>query len=73
MKERVRMGNKAPDPDIDQLVKRVERLEARMRHFEQAWRSLYVPAPETPGTDATAPPPTGEEPPQEPVREAPGA
>jgi hypothetical protein len=38
------MGSKEPEPDIDELVEHVERLEKRMRQFELGFRSLHRPA-----------------------------
>ena len=50
-----------PEPEIERLAERVERLEARMTKFEQDLRSLPEPPTETQGTDATATPAAGEE------------
>jgi hypothetical protein len=50
-----------PEPEIEQLVERVERLEERMTQFEQSLRSFPTPSVETQGTDATAMPDTGDD------------
>ena len=49
-----------PEPELDQLTERVERLEERMSQFEQQLRSFPEPPPEAKDMDA-ATPATGEE------------
>lgn len=55
------MERAEPEPDLAQLIERVERLEARMTQFERDFRSLPVPPTETPDTEATAAPAPDEE------------
>jgi hypothetical protein len=54
-----------PEPDLEQLIARVERLEARITQFEQDFRTMHVPATELPDTAVIASPALGEDIPQE--------
>ena len=56
------MGSKGPEPEREELVDRVQRLEERMTQFEQDLRTMNVPAAETQDTDVTATPALSEEP-----------
>ena len=59
------MESTAPEPESDDVMDRVKRLEERMTRFEQDFRTMNVPYQETPDTDVTAPPASDQESPQD--------
>jgi len=48
------MRSEEPEPEKDEIVERVQRLEERLSQFEQRLRSFPQPPAETQGTDAEA-------------------